>query len=131
MRKDVREFIRRRSERLLTSLGLESRLRFSVDKLSGGERQRVAIARAVANRPALILGDEPTANLVSAHGAETMRLLRRLAKEQGTTVLIVSHDERLREVADRVLWLEDGRVRELRGSSATRSAGCWSSQSAR
>jgi putative ABC transport system ATP-binding protein len=75
----------------------------------------VAIARAVANRPALIFGDEPTANLDSAHGAETMRLLPRLAKEHETTVLIVSHDERLREVADRVLWLEDGRFKELRG----------------
>ena len=104
-----------RAEGLLSALGLERRLRFAVDKLSGGEKQRVAIARAVANRPALILGDEPTANLDSAHGAETMRLLRRLAKEQATTVLIVSHDERLREVADRVLWLEDGRFKELRG----------------
>jgi putative ABC transport system ATP-binding protein len=104
-----------RAERLLTALSLDARRGFAVDKLSGGEKQRVAIARAVANRPALILGDEPTANLDSAHGAETMRLLRRLAKEQGTTVLIVSHDERLREVADRVLWLEDGRFKELRG----------------
>jgi putative ABC transport system ATP-binding protein len=84
-----------------------------VEKLSGGEKQRVAIARAVANRPALILADEPTANLDSAHGAETMRLLRRLAKEEGTTVVIVSHDQRLREVADRVLWLEDGRFKAL------------------
>ena len=102
-----------RAEGLLMSLGLGERLRFSVDKLSGGERQRVAIARAVASRPALILGDEPTANLDSSHGAETMRLLRRLAKEEGATVLIVSHDERLREIADRVLWLEDGRFKEL------------------
>jgi len=104
-----------RAEQLLRSLGLESRLAFGVDKLSGGEKQRVAIARAIANQPALILGDEPTANLDSAHGAETMRLLRRLAKEAGTTILIASHDERLREVADRVLWLEDGRFKELRG----------------
>ena len=104
-----------RAEGLLSALGLERRLRFAVDKLSGGEKQRVAIARAVANRPALILGDEPTGNLDSAHGAETMRLLRRLAKEQGTTVLIVSHDERQREVADRILWLEDGRFKELKG----------------
>jgi putative ABC transport system ATP-binding protein len=105
---------RERSTTLLDALGLQARREFDVGQLSGGEKQRVAIARAIANRPTLILADEPTANLDSAHGAETMRLLRRLAKEEGTTVVIVSHDERLREVADRVLWLEDGRFKELR-----------------
>ena len=104
---------RERATMLLETLGLEARREFGVDQLSGGEKQRVAIARAIANRPALILADEPTANLDSAHGAETMRLLRRLAREEGTTVVIVSHDERLREVADRVLWLEDGRLKTL------------------
>ena len=104
---------RERAERLLTGLGLAERLHFPVEKLSGGEKQRVAIARAIANQPALILADEPTANLDSHHGAETMRLLRRLAKDEGTTVVMVSHDDRLREVADRVLWLEDGRFKAL------------------
>jgi putative ABC transport system ATP-binding protein len=102
-----------RADTLLRSLGLDQRLDFAVDQLSGGEKQRVAVARAAANQPALILADEPTANLDSARGAETMRLLRRLAKEERTTVLIVSHDERLREIADRVLWLEDGRLKRL------------------
>jgi putative ABC transport system ATP-binding protein len=102
-----------RATTLLDALGLAARREFAVEQLSGGEKQRVAIARAIANHPALILADEPTANLDSAHGAETMRLLRRLAKEEGTTVVIVSHDERLREVADRVLWLEDGRLKTL------------------
>jgi len=102
-----------RASTLLNALGLNERLTFGVGQLSGGEKQRVAIARAIANHPALILADEPTANLDSAHGAETMRLLRRLATEEQTTVLIVSHDERLREIADRVLWLEDGRLKEL------------------
>ncbi len=104
-----------RAEELLGALGLERRLDFAVDQLSGGEKQRVAVARAVSNRPALILADEPTANLDSARGAETMRLLRGLAKEERTTVLIVSHDERLREISDRVLWLEDGRLKEVGG----------------
>ena len=104
---------RDRARSLLESMGLGERLEFPVEKLSGGEKQRVAIARAIANRPALILADEPTANLDSHHGAETMRLLRKLAKEEGTTVVIVSHDERLREVADRVLWLEDGLFKTL------------------
>jgi putative ABC transport system ATP-binding protein len=102
-----------RARNLLESMGLATRLDFPVGKLSGGEKQRVAIARAIANHPALILADEPTANLDSHHGAETMRLLRELAKEEGTTVVIVSHDERLREIADRVLWLEDGRFKTL------------------
>jgi putative ABC transport system ATP-binding protein len=104
---------RERAERLLTDLGLGDRLEFPVEKLSGGEKQRVALARACVNEPDLILADEPTANLDSRHGAETMRLLRRLAREKRTTVVIVSHDERLREIADRVLWLEDGRFTTL------------------
>ena len=107
------EGARGRATELLSSLGLEERLDFKIEKLSGGEKQRVAIARAIANRPTLILADEPTANLDSHHGAETMRLLRRLAKNEETTVVIVSHDDRLREVADRVLWLEDGALRSL------------------
>jgi putative ABC transport system ATP-binding protein len=104
---------RERAQALLQGLGLGERLEFPVEKLSGGEKQRVAIARAIANEPALVLADEPTANLDSHHGAETMRLLRALAKEEGTTVVIVSHDSRLREIADRVLWLEDGRFKTL------------------
>ena len=104
---------RERALSLLESMGLGERLDFPVPQLSGGEKQRVAIARAIANRPMLILADEPTANLDSHHGAETMRLLRELAKEEGTTVVIVSHDQRLREVADRVLWLEDGQLKHL------------------
>ena len=104
---------RERARALLEGMGLGERLDFPVEKLSGGEKQRVAIARSIANRPALILADEPTANLDSRHGAETMRLLRRLAKDERTTVVIVSHDQRLRKVADRVLWLEDGQLKTL------------------
>ena len=102
-----------RARELLVALGLERRLDFPVEQLSGGEKQRVAIARAIANNPAVVYADEPTANLDSAKGAETVRLLRALAKEEGATVVMVSHDERLREVADRVLWLEDGQLRAL------------------
>ncbi len=102
-----------RARELLDDLGLGARLDFAADQLSGGEKQRVAVARAIGNRPQLILADEPTANLDSQRGQETMRLLRRLANDEGATVLIVSHDERLRAVADRVLWLEDGRFKEM------------------
>ena len=98
---------------LLTDLGLGERLVFLPEKLSGGEKQRVAIARALINDPTLILADEPTANLDSKIGHEIMRLLRRIAKEQGRSVVIVSHDERIRDIADRVLWLEDGAFKDM------------------
>ncbi|HLF42992.1 MAG TPA: ATP-binding cassette domain-containing protein [Acidimicrobiia bacterium] len=103
----------RRAEELLIGLGLTDRLTFRPDKLSGGEKQRVAIARALANQPPVILADEPTANLDSKIGHEIARLLRRIATEEKRAVVIVSHDTRLRDVADRVLWLEDGAFRDL------------------
>lgn len=104
---------RKRATTLLTNLGLGHRLRFSTDKLSGGEKQRVAIARSLVNDPTLILADEPTANLDSRHGHETMRLLREIAKESGRSVVIVSHDARIKDIADRVLWLEDGQFKDV------------------
>lgn len=105
---------RKKAVGLLTELGLAGRLNFLPEKLSGGEKQRVAIARALVNDPALILADEPTANLDSKIGHEIMRLLRGIAKEQGRSVIIVSHDQRIRDIADRVLWLEDGQFKEMR-----------------
>jgi len=99
---------------LLSELGLGDRLRFLPEKLSGGEKQRVAIARALVNDPALILADEPTANLDSKIGREIMRLLQRIAREQRRSVVIVSHDQRIKEIADRVLWLEDGQFKAMR-----------------
>jgi putative ABC transport system ATP-binding protein len=98
---------------LLSDLGLGARLESMPEKLSGGEKQRVAIARALVNRPSIILADEPTANLDSRIGHEIMRLLRRIGKEELRSVVVVSHDERIREIADRVLWLEDGRLKDL------------------
>jgi putative ABC transport system ATP-binding protein len=107
-----RKGAREKAASLLTELGLGHRLRFPPEKLSGGEKQRVAIARAIINDPALILADEPTANLDSSHGHETMWLLREIAKNRGRGVVIVSHDQRIRDIADRVLWLEDGQFKE-------------------
>ena len=104
---------RRKAEGILQDLGLGNRLNFRPDSLSGGEKQRVSIARALANDPQLILADEPTANLDSKQGHDVVVLLRDIAKKQGRTVVIVSHDHRIREVADRVLWLEDGRFKEI------------------
>jgi putative ABC transport system ATP-binding protein len=102
---------RNRARELLDMLGLSHRLKSLPKQLSGGEKQRVAIARALANNPDLILADEPTANLDSKRGLEVMRLLRRIAIELDKAVVIVSHDHRMREVAHRVVWLEDGRFR--------------------
>lgn len=102
-----------RAAALLRRVGLGERLDFRPDQLSGGEKQRVAIARALANDPTVILADEPTANLDSRHGHDIAGLLRTLATDDDRSVVIVSHDERLREVADRVLWLEDGVFRDL------------------
>lgn len=105
---------RQRAAAVLTQLGLDKRLRFLPEKLSGGEKQRVAIARALVNHPGIILADEPTANLDSKIGHEIMRLLQHIAKEQQQSVVIVSHDQRIKDIADRVLWLEDGQFKELR-----------------
>jgi putative ABC transport system ATP-binding protein len=104
---------RQKARPILEQLGLEHRLNFLPEKLSGGEKQRVAIARALVNEPDLILADEPTANLDSHHGHETMRLLRRIAKEENRGVIIVSHDQRIKDVADRILWLEDGQFKNV------------------
>ena len=104
---------RKKAAALLTELGLGERLNFLPEKLSGGEKQRVAIARALVNDPALVLADEPTANLDSKIGHEIMRLLRSIAKEGGRSVVIVSHDQRIKDIADRVLWLEDGQFKEI------------------
>ncbi len=104
---------RKRAATLLSGLGLGERLHFLPEQLSGGEKQRVSIARALGNDPTLILADEPTANLDSKIGHEIMRLLQSIAKEQGRSVVIVSHDQRIQDIADRVLWLEDGQFKEM------------------
>jgi len=104
---------RKHARTLLEQLGLGHRLNFLPEKLSGGEKQRVAIARSLINKPDIILADEPTANLDSHHGHETMRLLRRIAKEENRSVIIVSHDQRIRDIADRVFWLEDGEFKNM------------------
>lgn len=107
-----------RATRLLRDIGLGERLHFLPEKLSGGEKQRVAIARALVNEPSIILADEPTANLDSKIGHEIMRLLRTIAKDQGRSIVIVSHDQRIKDIADRVLWLEDGQFKEATTTAA-------------
>lgn len=106
------EVAKEKSEQILKLLGLEKRLHFLPEKLSGGEKQRVSIARALVNDPTLILADEPTANLDSKNGHEVMQLLHNIAKKGKKTVVIVSHDQRIKDIADRVLWLEDGKLKK-------------------
>jgi putative ABC transport system ATP-binding protein len=100
-----------RAKQLLEVLGLGQRLNSLPKHLSDGEKQRVAIARALAKEPVLMLADELTANLDAKRGQEVAQLLRQKALELNKAVVIVSHDHRIREVADRVFWLEDGRLR--------------------
>jgi putative ABC transport system ATP-binding protein len=102
-----------RAARLLDRVGLAHRAHHRPEQLSGGEKQRVAVARALANDPPIILADEPTANLDSGSGREVARLLRSLAASERRAIVIVSHDSRLREIADRVLWLEDGAFSQI------------------
>ena len=109
----LRKEARQRAQELLEQLGLGHRLNFLPEKLSGGEKQRVAIARALMNKPDIILADEPTANLDSHHGHETMRMLRHIAKEEQRSVIIVSHDQRIKDIADQILWLEDGTFKNV------------------
>jgi len=101
-----------RAEARLADLGILHRAKFPPSRLSGGEKQRVAIARALANGPRLILADEPTGNLDSKSGRTVMEVLSTRARAAGSALVIVSHDPRIRDLADRVLTMEDGRLRE-------------------
>jgi putative ABC transport system ATP-binding protein len=100
--------VRRRSALMLEAVGLGDRKKYYPDSLSGGQKQRVAIARALVSHPKLVLADEPTAALDSKSGRDVVMIMQRLAKEQGTTILMVTHDNRILDVADRIVNMEDG-----------------------
>lgn len=105
-----RKEARQKAAALLTRLHLEARMHAMPSELSGGQQQRVSVGRALMNDPHLLLADEPTGNLDSRSGHEVMMLFHNIAKEEGRSVVIVSHDQRIRDIADRTLWIEDGRV---------------------
>ncbi|BAY38964.1 ABC transporter, ATP-binding subunit, devA homolog [Nostoc sp. NIES-2111] len=98
-----------RAVQILEQVGLGNRLHYYPDQLSGGQKQRVAIARALVSYPQLVLADEPTAALDSQSGRDVVNLMQKLAKEQGSTMLIVTHDYRILDIADRILQMEDGK----------------------
>jgi len=101
-----------RALELLNDVGLEHRLKHFPSELSGGERQRVAIARSLANRPSVLLADEPTGNLDSENAAHVVELLLRLHKELGTTLILVTHDLAMAALAARTVRMKDGRIVE-------------------
>jgi putative ABC transport system ATP-binding protein len=101
-----------RAASLIERLDLGRRRHAHPDALSGGEKQRVALARALINDPSLILADEPTGNLDSQRGLEVAMILHEIARVDHRAVVIVTHDERIEDIADRILWLEDGKLRD-------------------
>ncbi|MHA1995501.1 MAG: ABC transporter ATP-binding protein [Candidatus Hodarchaeales archaeon] len=105
-----REERRKKSKHILNLVGLGDRARNKPGQLSGGQQQRVAIARALANDPAIILADEPTANLDLATGLEIIGLLKKLNEEQGTTIVSATHDLKMISISDRIIWIRDGKV---------------------
>lgn len=100
-----------KSAQMLKAVGLGERVNYYPDNLSGGQKQRVAIARALVSHPKLVLADEPTAALDSKSGRDVVELMQRIAKEQGCTILMVTHDNRILDIADRIVHMEDGHLR--------------------
>ena len=101
---------RQRVMNTLAAVGLKGMEHRRPNELSGGQQQRVAVARAIAGNPALVLADEPTANLDSTTGTELIELMKRLNQEQGVTFVFATHDPKVKDAARRVVWLEDGKV---------------------
>ena len=108
-----------RIREVLDRVGLVEHIQKPIDQLSAGQRQRVAIARALVNRPRIVLADEPTASLDKQSGRDVVDLIQQLAREQGASVVLVTHDNRILDVADRILHLEDGTVRPLSDAVAS------------
>ena len=102
--------VEQRAIALLSSVGLGEHINYHPQNLSGGQKQRVAIARALVSHPKIVLADEPTAALDSKSGRDVVELMQQLAREQGCTILIVTHDNRILDVADRIIELEDGKI---------------------
>lgn len=107
---EIQENLREKAAGILTAVGLEDHIDYYPENLSGGQKQRVAIARALVSHPQLVLADEPTAALDSKSGRDVVEIMQHLAKKQGCTILLVTHDDRILDIADRIVHLEDGRL---------------------
>lgn len=105
-----RKEMHQRSTEILENVGLGERINYYPESLSGGQKQRVAIARALVSHPKIVLADEPTAALDSKTGRDVVNLMQKLAQEQGCTILLVTHDNRILDIADRIVSLEDGKL---------------------
>ncbi|RLF18285.1 MAG: ABC transporter ATP-binding protein [Thermoprotei archaeon] len=103
----------KKATELLERVGLGDRLHHKPGELSGGQQQRVAIARALANDPAIVLADEPTANLDMKTGLDIINLLRQLNREKGVTVITATHDLKMIDVSDRIVYLRDGKIERI------------------
>jgi putative ABC transport system ATP-binding protein len=121
--KGARHGARDEAARVLEQVGLGDRLHFLPRDLSGGQKQRVAIARALAGSPPAILADEPTANLDTPTGSQVLRMFRDLARQEGKGLLIVTHDPKVREVADRLIGIRDGQLVGAAGAGTDAEAG--------
>ncbi|MEA5600040.1 DevA family ABC transporter ATP-binding protein [Nostoc sp. UHCC 0252] len=108
-----------RSAQMLEEVGLGERVNYYPNDLSGGQKQRVAIARALVGRPKIVLADEPTAALDSKSGRDVVNLMQALAKEQDCTILLVTHDNRILDIADRIVYMEDGKLVNDRAAVTT------------
>lgn len=104
---------RERGMDLLDVVGLKKRFQHKPFELSGGQQQRVAVARALANDPAIILADEPTGNLDLTTGDEIIKLLKLLSREKGVTIISATHDLKMLNVSDRVIWISDGKIEKI------------------
>ncbi|MBW4623854.1 MAG: DevA family ABC transporter ATP-binding protein [Cyanosarcina radialis HA8281-LM2] len=104
------EDYRTKAESMLKTVGLEQRIDYYPENLSGGQKQKVAIARALVSHPKLVLADEPTAALDSKSGRDVVGLMQQLAREQGCSILVVTHDNRILDIADRLIHMEDGQL---------------------
>ena len=106
----------KQSVEMLEIVGLGNRIDYYPDDLSGGQKQRVAIARALVSQPKIVLADEPTAALDKKTGRDVVNIMQKLAKEQGCTILMVTHDNRILDIADRIVYMEDGKLAPLPAS---------------
>ncbi|MCF6310265.1 MAG: ABC transporter ATP-binding protein [Sulfurimonas sp.] len=111
-----RKIALKRAKEMLSAVGLESKENVKPNNLSGGQQQRVAIARALVHKPHFVICDEPTSSLDHKSGQIVMELLKKITKEEGATMIVVTHDDRIYKYADRIAYMEDGKIIKVEGN---------------